>query len=99
MKEIKELAKALYELWQEYYKLVEPSVLHIIDSKSENRYLIESYLDDLLNIPTDEGYELLKKLCAYYSTIDKEGTDFYLNTWNEIYEDDYEEDRKKIKSI
>ena len=96
--EIKQLAKTLYDLWKQNYQLVEPIVLDIINSRSKSSSLIESYLDDLLNIPTDESYELFKKLCAYYSTIDKEGADFYLNTWNEMYEDDYQEE-VKIKKI
>jgi len=99
--EIIELVRPLYDLWKEYYRLLEPAVLYVINSKSQNSYLIESYLDDLLNIPTDESYELLQELCAYYSTIDKESADFYLETWNKMWEDEIEDEleKQKIKSI
>ncbi len=88
----------LYTLWKESYCMVEPVVLDIIHSKNEDIHLIEDYLDTLLGIPTDESYELFKEFCEYYSTINEEYASFYLDTWDEMYEDVYA-DEVKIKKI
>ena len=70
------------------YRQVKPDVLYIMARKVRNVRYIESTLDRLLEIPTDESYELYILLCDYYATIDKEGAKFYLDSWDEIYGDD-----------
>ena len=106
--EIRKLATIIYDLWNENYNLIEPSVLGLIDSKSEDIWLIEHHLDRLLDIPTDKGYELFEKLRTYYYTIDKEASLEYKKIWYEMYEDDVPEfevsdnlysEKEKQKSI
>ena len=65
-----------------------------MENKITERKLIEYYLDELLNIPTDNSYELLKKLCNYYMLLNKEAALFYLNEYQEIWLDD---DLKTLK--
>lgn len=91
------LARQLYDLWNYTYSLIESPVLEIIDSKYEDTKLIENYLDLLLGIPTDEGYELFQNLCTYYSTINKQYAEEYQTIWKEIYEDDDLNNQKQYK--
>ena len=88
MDKIYALAKELSELYKIMYRQVKPDVLYIMARKVRNVRYIESTLDRLLEIPTDESYELYILLCDYYATIDKEGAKFYLDSWDEIYGDD-----------
>ena len=82
--EIIDLAKSLNELYQITCKQIKPQVSYIINKKVRNVRMIENTLDQLFDIPTDEAYELFKELCAYYMTIDKEGAQFYLDSYDEL---------------
>ena len=95
--DIIELAKQIHELYKIMYEMIKPEVMYIINKKVKNINIIENTLDRLLDIPTDEGYELFLKLCNYYATIDKEGAKFYLESYEEIYGE--EEPKTKKKTI
>ena len=95
--DIMDLAKQIYELHKIMYEMIKPEVMYIINKKVKNINIIENTLDRLLDIPTDEGYELFLKLCNYYATIDKEGAKFYLESYEEIYGE--EEPKTKKKTI
>lgn len=95
MDEILELAKELNELYEISYKHLRVEVNNIIKNRITDKHIIEKCLDELLNIPTDKCYELLKLLCEYYSLIDKDSAKFYLETFDEMYGDDDWKDIKK----
>lgn len=95
--DIIDLAKQIHELHKIMYEMIKPEVMYIINKKVKNINIIENTLDRLLDIPTDEGYELFLKLCNYYATIDKEGAKFYLESYEEIYGE--EEPKTKKKTI
>ena len=95
MDDIYKLAKRLTELYEISYKLIKREVIDIIKNKVVDKNRIEKCLDQLLNIPTDKCYKLLVMLCNYYSFIDKEGAESYLNDWNMLYGDDECKDMKK----
>lgn len=86
MNNIFELARELNELHEMAYNLIAPNIEDIIKFGNKDIYLIETYLDKLLDIPTDKAYKLLTKLCNYCMNIDKEVAEFYLNEYEELYE-------------
>lgn len=83
--EIIKLAKELNNLYELAYEQIKPNIEDIIKNKINNKKIIEHYLDELLNIPTDKAYDLLKKICNYYISINKETALFYLNEYHEIW--------------
>ena len=89
------LAKELSKLYELSYNQIAPHVEEIIISKNKDIKLIESYLDKLLNIPTDKAYNLLAKLCNYCKDIDPETAKFYIDEYEELYEIKKTKKRKK----
>lgn len=79
------MAKELNELYKTMYVLYSPEVNRIINNKITDIHTIESCLDNLLNAPTDDCYELFLKLCSYYRTINKLSADDYLKVYKELY--------------
>ena len=82
--EVFKLVSTLNDLYESNYKNIEPLVLELINNNIKDINLIESYLDTLLSIPTDKSYILLKRLCDYYKTINKENADFYIREYKKI---------------
>lgn len=95
--EIKELASGLVKLWEIKYEIVKPQVINIIKNRITNKNMIEHTLDETLDIPTDKGYELHSLLCRYFSMIDKESAEFYMNEYHEFW--DEKEDDEKWKDL
>ena len=95
--EIKELAAGLVKLWEIKYEMVKPQVINIIKNRITNKDIIEHTLDQTLDIPTDKGYELHSLLCRYFSMIDKESAEFYMNEYNNFWNEEDEEKWKDIK--
>ena len=85
------MARELNELYKTMYVLYSPEVDRIIKNKITEIPTIESCLDNLLNVPTDDCYDLFLKLCSYYRTINKASADDYLEVYKELYLDDKEE--------
>lgn len=96
MDNIYSLAKGLNELFEIAYKEIAPRVEKIITSQNKDINLIESYLVRLLDIPTDEAYILLQRLCNYCENINPEIAEFYINEYEEIY--DIKEDKAKKRT-
>ena len=86
--ELIEMAKGLMKVYQDYCKILRPEVASIIQNNIRDIPRLERVLDQLLNVPTDEGYELLVILCDYISSFDKNLADEYLSLYNEFYGDD-----------
>lgn len=95
MDNIYNLARELSELYEMAYKEIAPRIEKIIISQNKDLNLIESYLTRLLDIPTDEAYILLQRLCNYCESINPEIAEFYLNEYEEIYDIKDEKTRKK----
>ena len=93
-----DLAKKIHELHKIMYEMIKPEVTYIINKKVKNVNIIENTLDRLLDIPTDECYELFIKLCDYYATIDKEGAKFYLEAYEELYGEEEPKIKKRARS-
>ena len=93
--EIYDLAKKLNDLYKIAYFQIEPMASYIINKKVRNTRMIENTLDKILNIPTDEAYELFVSLCKYYSNLDPDGAKFYLDSWDEMYGEDKPKVKKK----
>jgi len=74
---------------------VKPNVVHIINNNIKDIKYIESTLDDLLNVPTDESYKLLTILCNYVAGFDRELADDYLNLFEELYGDEDSEEKSR----
>ena len=95
--EIKELAAGLIKIYEIKYEMVKPQVITIIKNRITNKNIIEHTLDQTLDIPTDKGYELHSLLCRYFSMIDKESAEFYMNEYNNFWNEEDEEKWKDIK--
>ena len=95
--EIKELASGLIKIYEIKYEMVKPQVITIIKNRITNKDIIEHTLDQTLDIPTDKGYELHSLLCRYFSMIDKESAEFYMNEYNNFWNEEDEEKWKDIK--
>ena len=95
--EIKELAAGLVKIYEIKYEMVKPQVINIIKNRITNKGIIEHTLDQTLDIPTDKGYELHSLLCRYFSMIDKESAEFYMNEYNNFWNEEDEEKWKDIK--
>ena len=95
--EIKELAAGLIKIYEIKYEMVKPQVITIIKNRITNKDIIEHILDQTLDIPTDKGYELHSLLCRYFSMIDKESAEFYMNEYNNFWNEEDEEKWKDIK--
>ena len=95
--EIKELAAGLIKIYEIKYEMVKPQVITIIKNRITNKDIIEHTLDQTLDIPTDKGYELHSLLCRYFSMIDKESAEFYMNEYNNFWNEEDEEKWKDIK--
>lgn len=83
--EIFELAKSLMVIYDRMYEELEPLVLDIINNNICDIKLIEHTLDLLFGVPTEKGEKLYRKLCEYYSHINKEYADDYLDFYDEMY--------------
>lgn len=88
MDEIHKLIDEIINMQKELFYSIKPIVINIIKSRSKDTIIIEKYLDILLNMHIEEAHELFFVLCDYYSTFDKESSEFYLNEYKEIYEDE-----------
>ena len=91
--ELKTMVKSLMELYDIAYLQIKPNVEYIVDNDIKDLNIIEHTLETLLDIPTNEGYNLFVKLCNYMSKFNKELADEYL----EIYDDLYGEAKPKTK--
>ncbi len=89
-----DMARSLNELYKTMYALYAPDVERIIKNNIIDEDQIESCLENLLNCPTDECYELFLKLCTYYKKINKKSAEEYIEIYKELYLDDeeYEEE-------
>lgn len=93
--EIYDLAKELNDIYLQMYLDLRDDVTYIIKKRIRNTTFIEDTLDNILDIPTEEAYDLLLELCNYYMTIDKEASLFYLDSYGEIYGEEEHKVRKK----
>lgn len=94
--DIIEMARGLMDLYKDYLKILKPEVAYVIKNNVRDTKYLERLLDQVINVPTDEGYELLVILCDYISTFDKELADDYLKIYNELYGEDEVTDNKTI---
>ena len=88
-------AKKLSKLYEIQYEYAKTMVIYIIKNRITIPSVIESCLDETLNIPTDKGYELHSILCGYYSVINREIAEFYMNEYHQLWGED--EEWKDIK--
>ena len=95
--DIMHMARELNKLYKTMYVLYSPEVNRIIKNKITDTSIIETCLDNLLNVPTDDCYDLFLKLCSYYRTINKLSADDYLEIYKELYLDnDFDYNEKPI---
>ena len=87
-KEIKGIAEGLMRIYELKYEIMKPEVMDIINNRSKNKKRIEACLDETLDIPTDKGFELHSLLCSYYYLIDRKSALFYMNSYNEFWNDE-----------
>ena len=89
-----ELARGLVKIYEEKYNLLCPIVLEVVNKKEENINVIEHLLDLLLDLPTTKGEELFYYLVNYYSSLNKEDADFYMNEYKNLYGEENEDVKK-----
>lgn len=95
IEEIKDLIvvqqKLARKALSEYSVLVE----NIIVSKTTDQNRIKHTLDGILDFCFDADMLLLfKKLCRYYFSINPQTTAFYINTYREMWDNDFMEIKK-----
>jgi hypothetical protein len=85
------LAAQLHDLQNRGVREYEPIVNHIIRSGSRNVREIEAALDGLLDFAgVPDGLKIFKALCRYYYFIDPVSTACYVQSYRELWEDDWE---------
>ena len=94
-KRIKTMLDDLNNLYDLAYKELKTQVAYIIKKNLKDSKMIESTLDQLLNIPTDKCYLLFIKLCNYVATFDQSMADDYLTIYDELYGNHDNEAKKK----
>ena len=99
-----QMARELCELYKTAYAIMQPRVTRIIKNNITDNNEIERCLDDLLNYPTDDCYDLFLQLCNYYKKINSKTAIEYLEIYKEMYlneslpEELLEEPKAKKKS-
>lgn len=83
--DISSLDSEIIEINEIKYKIIKPSVESIIKRKIKDCDIIEYYLDECMSILSTKGYELFKKLCHYYATINYVGATEYAAMYNMMY--------------
>ena len=94
-KDFEELARNLACLYEESYKTYKQEVNYIINYHIKDINYIERTLDYIMDIYTDKGFILFLKLCTYYSTINYQGANAYLDILKEQRKEEYEDFVKK----
>lgn len=98
---LKEPIEELQNLQKVRFEYIKNEIEILINNKIKNKKLIETKLDELLNmayIDYDMITNTFYKLINYYKTIDLEASIFYLNEYLEIDDDDMD-DKQLIKSL
>lgn len=95
--DIKYIAGQLNQIYKTMYAINAPEVKRIIKNKITDCNVIEACLDNLLNCPTDDCYDLLLELCAYYKAIDEKTAKEYIQLFRELYLGEEEPKTKKRK--
>ncbi|MDP8052761.1 hypothetical protein QJU23_10095 [Pasteurella atlantica] len=91
MNNTREIAKNIVKLQKQVVMqalaLYEPKVEHIINNNVTDISEIERALDALLDVAFDEQILFLyKKLCRYYFTLDQQTTNFYIQSYREMWD-------------
>jgi len=95
IEDIVKLAKEQKLLVQQALAAYTPLVEKTIDAPFADQTLIEHTLDGMLDFCFDDQMLLLfKKLCRYYFTINPQATDFYINHYREMWDNDSIEDKE-----
>ncbi len=96
-KEIMELAKELFNLYEEAYNTYKPQVQGIIDNHIKNADYIENIIDRTMDIYTDKGFYLCLKLILYYRQINYAKARDYIRILSEQRKDEYNEFMEEVK--
>ena len=84
--EFVEIAHSVSEIYSEIIAKVEPQVLRAIETNEQNVAVIESLLDQLLDIcDDDQALRLYRLLCRHYWTISQTNTVFYINAYRSMW--------------
>ena len=87
--EFVEIAHSVSEIYSEIIGKVEPQVLRAIETDERDVAVIESLLDQLLDICDDEqALRLYRSLCRHYWTISQTNTVFYINAYRSMWGSD-----------
>ena len=89
--EFVEIAHSVSEIYSEIIGKVEPQVLRAIETDERDFAVIESLLDQLLDIcDDDQALKLYRLLCRHYWTISPTNTVFYINAYRSMWGSDNE---------
>ena len=84
--ELINLASFLNQTYQSQLNMIKKQIVNIVINNSNDIFLIEHLLDELLNIPTCESERLYNYLCGYLDKFNKESAKYYKleykNMWN-----------------
>ncbi len=86
--ELMDLASGLVEVYEMAYQLVKPKVDYIIKNNIRDIKIIDKIFDELLNVPTDKGYELFVELCSYVSQFNRKIVEEYVAIYKDLYGDE-----------
>jgi len=89
LSEFVEIARSVSEAYSEIIAKVEPQVLRAIETNEEDVVIIESLLDQLLDIcDDDQALKFYRLLCRHYWTISQANTVFYINAYRSMWGSD-----------
>lgn len=93
--ELKNMLNNLMQLYELSYQTIKPKVAYIIKNNIKDIRVLESVLEELLNIPTDKCYKLFTKLCNYIMPFNHELAIDYLSLYDELYGNNDQKTKKK----
>ena len=80
------IAKSVSAAYSQLIASLEPQVLWVIHASNKDVAVIESLLDQLLDIcDDDQALRLYRLLCRHYWTISQTNTVFYINAYRSMW--------------
>ena len=93
--DLRKMFVGLMNLYEMAYQEVKQDVECVILNGIKDENIIDHIFDNIMNIPTDKGYELFVDFCDYVSDFNNELAIYYAKAYDELYgEDDIDINKK-----
>ena len=84
-----EIAHSVSDIYAQIIARVEPQVLRVIETNNRDIVVIESLLDQLLDVcDDDQALELFRSLCRHYWGISQVNTAIYIDGYRSMWGSD-----------